>query len=316
MSHRNLGIKGMAREVAEVQEWVSTVMETPWEGTFEEYLKDGQVLCALINKISPGKIKKISTSKMALMQMENHSKFVKTIQAWGVPLSDCYDTALFAENKDASGVVRSLFALGGALQSNLELGWTGPVIGKKYAQKNVRTYTEEQLLAQKIASGAGSQVSQGSANVMERAEIQDGGITAGNAAAGAGSNEMSALAMGSAGVMERSAISKGGITAGNDAAGHGSSEISALAMGSAGVMERTNVTKSGITAGNDAAGHGSSEMSALAMGSAGVMERTAVSKGGITAGNDAAGAGSGEMSALAMGSAGVMERTAVSKGGN
>ena len=43
MSHRNLGIKGMTREVAEVQEWVSTVMETPWEGTFEEFLKDGQV---------------------------------------------------------------------------------------------------------------------------------------------------------------------------------------------------------------------------------------------------------------------------------
>jgi len=50
MSHRNLGIKGMAREVAEVQEWVSTVMETPWEGTFEEYLKDGQVRRTLLKR--------------------------------------------------------------------------------------------------------------------------------------------------------------------------------------------------------------------------------------------------------------------------
>ena len=40
---RNTGIKAMGREVAEAQEWVSTIMETPWEGTFEEYLKDGQV---------------------------------------------------------------------------------------------------------------------------------------------------------------------------------------------------------------------------------------------------------------------------------
>ena len=43
MSHRNIGIRGMTREVTEVQDWVSTVMEAPWEGTFEEYLKDGQV---------------------------------------------------------------------------------------------------------------------------------------------------------------------------------------------------------------------------------------------------------------------------------
>ena len=50
MSHRNLGIKGMAREVAEAQEWVSTVMETPWEGTFEEYLKDGQVRRTLLER--------------------------------------------------------------------------------------------------------------------------------------------------------------------------------------------------------------------------------------------------------------------------
>ena len=53
----------------------------------------------------------------------------------GVPLSECYDPSLFANDKDAAGVVRSLLALGGVLQSNMELGWTGPVIGKKYAEK-------------------------------------------------------------------------------------------------------------------------------------------------------------------------------------
>ena len=44
--------------------------------------------------------------------------------------------------KDASTVVFSIFALGGVLQSNLEVGWTGPVLGKKYAVKNVRSFTE------------------------------------------------------------------------------------------------------------------------------------------------------------------------------
>ena len=46
--------------------------ETPDEGSSEkmqEWMKDGVVICTLINGLCPGSVKKINTSKMAFKQV-------------------------------------------------------------------------------------------------------------------------------------------------------------------------------------------------------------------------------------------------------
>ena len=62
----------------DVLKWISAIVddvehhETPDEGTAEKmhkWMKDGVVLCTLINKVYPGSVKNIATSKMAFKQV-------------------------------------------------------------------------------------------------------------------------------------------------------------------------------------------------------------------------------------------------------
>ena len=55
---------------------------------FQLGLKDGIILCELINKLQPGSVKKVSESSLNWPQLENISKFFKAIQAYGTKPQD------------------------------------------------------------------------------------------------------------------------------------------------------------------------------------------------------------------------------------
>lgn len=57
----------------EAQEWIESVLgkKFPPGEVFEDVLKDGQVLCHVMNKLSPGSIPKINTSGGQFKMMEN-----------------------------------------------------------------------------------------------------------------------------------------------------------------------------------------------------------------------------------------------------
>lgn len=57
----------------EAQEWIESILgkKFPPGETFEDVLKDGQVLCHLMNKLSPGSVPKINTSGGQFKMMEN-----------------------------------------------------------------------------------------------------------------------------------------------------------------------------------------------------------------------------------------------------
>lgn len=49
----------------EAKEWMKAVVGSFPDGKFQEALKDGVFLCKLINKLQPGSVSSINSSKMA-----------------------------------------------------------------------------------------------------------------------------------------------------------------------------------------------------------------------------------------------------------
>ncbi|XP_060530864.1 muscle-specific protein 20 [Cylas formicarius] len=131
----------------EAQEWVETILgaKFPPGQLYEDVLKDGTILCQLINKLAPGSIPKINTSGGQFKFMENITNFQAAIKKYGVPDIDVFQTVDLWEKKDIAQVTNTLFALGRATYKHPE--WPGPNLGPKPADENKRDFTEEQLKA-------------------------------------------------------------------------------------------------------------------------------------------------------------------------
>ncbi|KAF9810101.1 hypothetical protein SFRURICE_011269 [Spodoptera frugiperda] len=130
----------------EVLNWISAVLGEPLpNAAYEDYLKDGVVLCKLINKLAPGSVKKIQERGTNFQLMENIQRFQAAIKKYGVPEEEIFQTADLFERRNIPQVTLCLYALGRITQKHPE--WTGPQLGPKMAEKNERTFTEEQLRA-------------------------------------------------------------------------------------------------------------------------------------------------------------------------
>ena len=79
----------------------------------QEKLKDGIILCNLMNKIQPGSIKKFNKkAKMPFMQMENIGLFNEAIRAYGVQSDYVFVTTDLFEGQNMVQVILGLRALG------------------------------------------------------------------------------------------------------------------------------------------------------------------------------------------------------------
>lgn len=101
----------------EAQGWIEALLGLafPANVSYDDVLKDGQVLCRLINKIKPGSVAKINESGGQFKMMENINNFQKALGAYGVPDQDMFQTVDLYEKKDISQVTNTLFALGRAV---------------------------------------------------------------------------------------------------------------------------------------------------------------------------------------------------------
>ncbi|KYM92576.1 PREDICTED: muscle-specific protein 20 [Acromyrmex echinatior] len=131
----------------EAQEWIESILgkKFPPGETFEEVLKDGQVLCHLMNKLSPGSVPKINSTGGQFKMMENINLFQKALKDYGVDDVDVFQTVDLWEKKDVAQVVTTLFALGRTTYKHPE--WKGPYLGPKPSDECKRDFTEEQLRA-------------------------------------------------------------------------------------------------------------------------------------------------------------------------
>lgn len=152
----------------QAQEWIETILgaKFPANELYEDVLKDGTVLCRLMNKIVPGSIPKINESGGQFKLMENINNFQKALKDYGVNDIDVFQTVELFEKKNIGQVTDTLFALGRQVrtyqpvrrddqifilnsrsQTYKHPEWKGPWLGPKPADECKRDFTEEQLRA-------------------------------------------------------------------------------------------------------------------------------------------------------------------------
>lgn len=134
---------------SELLDWVkdTTQLDLNTSGemdNFYETLKDGTILCKLINVLRPGAIpeKKINVTKMAFKCMENINQFLHHARELGVPAEETFQTVDLWEKQNLLSVCICLQSLA---RKAPKYGVRG--MGPKEAEANVRNFSEEQLKA-------------------------------------------------------------------------------------------------------------------------------------------------------------------------
>lgn len=105
-------------------------------------LKDGVILCKLINAIEPGSVKKINEKNQAFSHMENIGSFLNACESLGCAKLDLFQTVNLYDGTNMAQVIDGIFALG---RKCGQKGLQG--IGPKESEKNTREFSEEQLRA-------------------------------------------------------------------------------------------------------------------------------------------------------------------------
>jgi len=142
------------KDEQEICAWFSSLGLQQFTGKghddFQEYLKDGMVLCNLALKIEPGSIRKINdipSVKMAVFKNsksnENIGNFLSWMERYGVPTSNTFQTVDLFDGSNLAAVQRAIFNLGGVAKKK---GFS-PAIGVKVADTNKRNFSEEKLRA-------------------------------------------------------------------------------------------------------------------------------------------------------------------------
>ena len=118
----------------QVLEWCFQVIgESRPNGTYEEILKDGVVLCKVMNKLLPGSCPKINTTGSNFKLMENLNLVQKAMKKYGVPEEDVFQTVDLFEKRNIPQVTQGIMALGRTCYIHPE--WAGPFLGPKPSEE-------------------------------------------------------------------------------------------------------------------------------------------------------------------------------------
>ncbi|KAL5010676.1 hypothetical protein ScPMuIL_012981 [Solemya velum] len=106
-------------------------------------LRDGLILCKVMNVLTPGSIpagKLTKAQTLPFKQMELIGLFVTKIKEYGIPDYDCFQTVDLHEAQNMHQVILTLQTLGRKAGTHGHYGF-----GPKESEANVRHFTEEQL---------------------------------------------------------------------------------------------------------------------------------------------------------------------------
>lgn len=146
-AQRKINSKYSEELAQECLEWIREITEEPIPvsgdmDNFYAVLKDGTLLCRLVNCLKPGSVSKINQTTMAFKCMENISSFLNVAANIGVPAQETFQTVDLWERQNLNSVVTCLQSLGRKAHK-----FGKPGIGPKEADKNVREFSDEQLKA-------------------------------------------------------------------------------------------------------------------------------------------------------------------------
>ncbi|KAK2083193.1 Calponin-2 [Saguinus oedipus] len=118
---------------AELHSWIEGLTGLSIGSDFQKGLKDGIILCTLMNKLQPRSDPKINRSMQNWHQLENLSNFIKARVSYSMNPVDLFKANDLFESGNMTQVQVSLLALAGkaktkGLQSRVE-------IGVKYSEK-------------------------------------------------------------------------------------------------------------------------------------------------------------------------------------
>uniref|UniRef100_A0A7N4P0D9 Calponin-homology (CH) domain-containing protein n=1 Tax=Sarcophilus harrisii TaxID=9305 RepID=A0A7N4P0D9_SARHA len=95
----------------DLRKWIEEVTGFSIGTNFQWSLKNGIILCELINKLEPGSVKTVNVSLLHWPQLENISNFIKAVQAYGVKPPDVFEENDLYDNENMTRVRSTLLAL-------------------------------------------------------------------------------------------------------------------------------------------------------------------------------------------------------------
>ncbi|KAM9326302.1 calponin-3 [Gastrophryne carolinensis] len=129
----------------ELRLWIEEVTGMMIGDNFQMGLRDGVILCHLINRLHPGAVKKINEGKANWHKLENIGNFIKAMQDYGMKPHDIFEANDLFENGNMTQVQVSLVSLAGLAKTK---GFHTTVdLGVKYAEKQRRQFDDDKLKA-------------------------------------------------------------------------------------------------------------------------------------------------------------------------
>ncbi|XP_030052837.1 calponin-1 [Microcaecilia unicolor] len=125
----------------ELRQWIEEVTGRHIGANFMESLKDGIILCELINRLQPGSVRKLNESTQNWHKLENIGNFIKAITDYGVKPHDIFEANDLYENCNHTQVQSTLLALASVAKSR----GSNVNIGVKYADKQERRFHPQKL---------------------------------------------------------------------------------------------------------------------------------------------------------------------------
>ncbi|XP_076847943.1 calponin 1, basic, smooth muscle, a [Brachyhypopomus gauderio] len=127
----------------ELRQWMQEVIGRVISNNFMEGLKDGVILCELINKLKPGSVPKINRSSLNWHKLENISSFIRAISEYGLKPHDIFEANDLFEDMNHTQVQSTLITLAGVAKT--KGFYTKYDVGVKYATKHQRRFPSEKL---------------------------------------------------------------------------------------------------------------------------------------------------------------------------
>lgn len=140
----------------EVKEWIISIIGDKIDkqefnnNELIKSLKDGTILCMLINEIFGDDSIKFKKSKLAFIEMENIEKFLNFCKKIGVSQDELFQTIDLYEEKDPYQVIMSLQSLSRVINDKFPNKYEliGPNISKKHERPKVPTKPKHLVLGQ------------------------------------------------------------------------------------------------------------------------------------------------------------------------